>query len=113
VDSDTLSNALNSNFAAVQNFFQSTSPTGFAANLAHDLNSLTDTATGPLYVESNGIAQEVSDLNSQISEFQANLTRQQQELTDQYSTVDSTLQQLPLMLDEVNTQLNSLNPPTT
>jgi flagellar hook-associated protein 2 len=113
VDSGSLSNALSSNFAAVQSFFQSTTPTGFAANFANDLNSLTNPATGLLNAESNGIAQEVSDLKGQISDFQANLKQQQQELTDQYSTINATLEELPMLMDQLNTQLGSLNPSTT
>lgn len=111
-DSGTLSNALNSNFAAVQNFFQSITPSGFAANFANDLNHLTDPSEGPLNAESNGIAQEASDLNSQIQDFQANLKQTEQQLTDQYSAVNSTLQELPLLLSELNTQLSSLKPST-
>ncbi len=108
VDSGKLSNALSSNFAAVQNLFQSTSPTGFAANFANDLSNLTSTTAGPLNAESNSISQNLADLKSQVSDFQANLTQTQQQLTDQYSAVNATLQELPMLLSEVNTQLDSL-----
>jgi flagellar hook-associated protein 2 len=112
VNSGTLSNTLNSNFAAVQNFFQSITPSGFAANFANDLTNLTNPKTGPLNAEANGIAQEAGDLNTQIEDFQANLKQTQQQLTAQYSAVNSILQELPLLLSELNTQLNTLKPST-
>jgi flagellar hook-associated protein 2 len=112
VDSSTLSNALSSNFAAVQNLFQSTSPVGLAANFANDLSNLTNATAGPLNAESNSLATQLTDLKSQISDFEANLTQTEQQLTDQYSTVNSTLQELPVLLDEINTQLGSLKTST-
>jgi flagellar hook-associated protein 2 len=110
VDSGALSNALASNFTAVQNLFQSTSPGGVATNFANDLTNLTDPVGGPLNAESNQIGQEITDLNNQIQDFQTNLTQTQQQLTNQYSTVNATLEELPALMNELNTQLSSLNP---
>jgi flagellar hook-associated protein 2 len=110
VDSGTLSNALSSDFSAVKNLFQSTSPAGVATTFANDLNNLTDPVEGPLNAESNQIGTQITDLNNQIQDFQTNLTQTQQQLTNQYSSVNSTLEELPMLLSEINTQLDSLKP---
>lgn len=108
VDSTTLNEALQNNFSAVQNLFQSTSGVGQA--LQTSLTSLTDPTTGPLNVDMNGISNEVTDLNSQISDFQAQLQQTQTQLTAEYSTINTTLEQMPETIAEINSQLNALNP---
>jgi len=108
IDSSALSNALNSDFPAVKNLFQSTSTTGFAANFKRDLSTFTSSTSGPLNAESNSLDQELSDLNNQIADFETTLTQKANELTTQYSTVNSTLQGLPVLLKEVNSEIDSL-----
>jgi flagellar hook-associated protein 2 len=110
VDSTTLNNALANNFSAVQNLFQSTSPSGVATTLNQDLTWLTSPTAGPLNVDMTGINSELSDLNNQISDFQANLQVQQQQLMTEYSNINTILEQLPETLAAINSELNALNP---
>ena len=108
VDSTTLNDALQNNFAAVQNLFQSTSGVGQAIQTS--LTSLINPTTGALNVDMNGIANQVTDLNNQISDFQSQLQQTQTQLTAEYSTINTTLEQLPETIAEINSQLNALNP---
>ena len=107
VDSSQLSNALASNFQAVQNFFQ-TATTGFAQQLSSDLTNLTSPTNGAIAVDLNGINSSVTSLQSEISDFQANLATEQQTLTTYYSNINATLQSLPSLLASINAQLSSL-----
>jgi flagellar hook-associated protein 2 len=109
VDSATLSDALTNNFSAVQNLFQSTSPSGVAQTLNTDLTSLTDSVNGPLNADMTGIGNEVTDLNNQISDFQVHLQQTQQQLLTQYSRINTMLEQLPQTLAQINSQLDALN----
>jgi len=109
VDSTTLNNALQNNFSAVQNLFQSTSGVGQA--LQTTIDSLSNPVTGPLSADMNGISSEITDLNSQISDFQTQLQNTQTQLTAEYSTINTTLEQLPETLASINSQLDALNPP--
>ena len=59
------------------------------------LTALTDPTNGPLNVDMNGINNQVTDLNSQISDFQLQLQQTQTQLTAEYSTINTTLEQLP------------------
>ena len=108
VNSNTLNDALQNNFAAVQNLFQSVSGVGQA--LQASLTSLTNPTTGALNVDLNGINNQVTDLNSQISNFQLQLQQTQTQLTSEYDTINTTLEQLPETIAEINSQLNALNP---
>jgi flagellar hook-associated protein 2 len=109
VDNGTLTSALNNNFSAVQAFFQQTSsPNGFAVNFYNSLQTLTDPATGPLNIDLQGISQEQQSISQQISDFQANLAQQQQTWIQEYSQINATLQQLPLLISQINGQLSSL-----
>jgi len=109
-DSLDLNDALSNDFSAVQNLFQSTSPSGVAQTLNTDLTNLTDQVNGPLNLDMNSISSQESDLNDQISEFQYQLQQTQAQLTTEYSTINTTLEQLPELINQVNQQLNSLNP---
>jgi flagellar hook-associated protein 2 len=105
VDTTTLNQNLSTNMAAVQNFFQNSTNTGFAQTLNTSLGQMTDPVTGLLSVDINGIAQTQTSLASQISDFQAYLATEQQSLTQQYSQVDTVLQQLPLLQSQIAQQL--------
>jgi len=106
VDSGTLSSALNNNFSAVQNLFQqSTGQSGFAVQLNNDLTNLTNTVTGPMAVDLQGVNQGLTSVASDISDFQANIAVQQQTLTTQFSQVNATLQQLPLTIQQIDSEL--------
>jgi len=110
VDSTTLNDALQNNFSAVQNLFQSTAPAGVGQTLQIALTSLTNSVAGPLAVDMNGISDEVTDLNSQISDFQLQLQNTQTQLLAEYNTINTTLEQLPETLASINSQLDALNP---
>lgn len=104
VDSGTLQAALTSNFSGVQSFFQNTT-TGFAQNFDAVLNGLNAPGTGSLVLDAQGISQSQQDLASQISDLQANIAVQQQTLTQTYSQMNVTLQELPLLLQQINAEL--------
>ncbi len=114
VDSGTLGAALSSNPSAVQNFFQQASGTsGYAINFGNDLLNLTNVGSGPLYVDLQGIAQNQQSLQNDINEFQTRLAQQQQLWLQEYAQVNSTLQTLPLLLQQINGQLGSIGSSST
>jgi flagellar hook-associated protein 2 len=111
VDTATLNNAIQNNFAAVQNFMQGTSSNGFASFLNNQLNTLTEPVTGAFTVDLQSISSENSDLQNQIDTFQTYLNSQQTLLTAEYDQADINLQQIPQEEAQVNAELGY--PPTT
>ena len=111
VDDDTLSEVLASNLAGVQNFFQSSDPNnpGFAVRFGQDLNDLTDPTKSMILLDQKGISDTQSMLTDQINELEERLTAQQKVLTDQYSKVDAALRQLPVLMQQVQSQLAALS----
>ncbi len=104
VDSPTLSNALNSNFTAIQSFFQSTT-TGAGQALSSALTNLTDPTQSPVALDQQGITNTQSDLTNQIANINANLAQEQQTLIDKYSNVNAILQTLPVLQQQISSQL--------
>jgi flagellar hook-associated protein 2 len=104
IDVPTLTNSLNSNFSAIQNFFQSTS-TGVGQALTAGLTNIADPTQGSIAQDLNGITQQQTDLASQILDLQANLTQEQQTLVTKYSNVNVILQQLPILQQQISQQL--------
>ncbi len=104
VDSSKLSGALNQNNAAALNFFQSAG-TGFARQFNTVLGTMTDPTQGAVSVEIKGATDSVTSLQSQITDFEARMTLIQNQLTTQFDTVNTTLQQMPLLLAQINSQL--------
>lgn len=109
VNSSQLEATLQSSPAAVQSFFQATNTGSFGANLEASLTTIADPVTGALTLDSNGLAQTQTDLTNQINDFQTQLSSQETALTAEYDQVDTTLQELPLLLSQVNSQLSSLS----
>ena len=108
VDSSQLSSALASNPAAVQNFFQNASQTGFANAFNTDLTNLTDPTQGLLNVDLAQNQTEQTNLATNITNFQTQLTAQQTALTAQYAAVNASLQAYPLLLQEMTETLATL-----
>ena len=104
VDSTKLTNALSSQNSDVQNFFQTTG-TGFAQKLNATLTSMTDPTQGALNVELNGINTSVSTLSNQIADFESRMSQRQTDLINQYAKINATLEQLPTLLSQINSQL--------
>jgi flagellar hook-associated protein 2 len=111
LNSATLTNAVQNNFAAVQNFMQGASSNGFASFLNTQLSNLTAPVTGAFTVDLQSISSENADLQDQINNFQTYLNAQQTLLTAQYDQADITLQQLPEEQAQINAELGY--PPTT
>ena len=113
IDSTTLSDALSSSYSEVQNFFQSTSPAGWAETAGTEMTQLTDPTKGPVASDISGLNQSNSDLASQISDFEANMSEVKQQLTSQYDNLDTLLIQYPMQMQEAAAQLASLPDSTT
>ncbi|MGB8774661.1 MAG: flagellar filament capping protein FliD, partial [Terriglobales bacterium] len=108
VDSTTLSSALTSNQAAVQNFFTNSNSTGFADNINADLTNLTDPSTGILTEDLASNQSQQNDLTTEITNFQTQLTAQTAQLDQVFDQVNANLEQFPFTLEEVNAALASL-----
>lgn len=107
VDSTKLGNALTKQNGDVQNFLQATD-TGFAQVFNKTLTSMTDPTQGALQVELSNINSNVSALTAQINDFETRMTDRQQALINQYSQINVTLEQLPTLLAQINSQVGSL-----
>lgn len=114
VDSSELDATLSNDPSSVQNFFQQSSgANGFAINFGNDLMNLTNPAEGPLYIDLQGIQQNQQFIQNDINDFQTRLAQQQQLWLQEYAQVNSTLQTLPLMLQQIEGQLGTLSGSST
>jgi flagellar hook-associated protein 2 len=105
LDTGTLAGAMQSNFSAVQNFFQGTNSNGFANSLGTQLTTMTDPTNGAFTVDLQSISSENTDLQNQINDFQAYLATQTTLLTAEYNQADALLQQLPIEEQQIAAEL--------
>jgi flagellar hook-associated protein 2 len=105
VDSAKLSNAVQNNFGAVQSFLQGTSANGFAASLNTQLNMLVDPLSGAFTVDLSSISAENTDLQNQVNDFQTYLQARTIYLTNEYNQADISLQELPSLESQINSEL--------
>ena len=108
LDTDTLDDALNSNFPDVMGFFQNTG--SFGVSLMNTINGLggdgASTDLIPLAQAQN--ASQESSLNADITNENALLATQKTQLTDELNTANQILQAIPGQLNEVNSIFDSL-----
>jgi len=110
LNSATLSNALQSNYNDVQNFFQGTSLNGFANSLDQQLTSYISPADGAFTVDLQSISSEENDLQTDINNFETNyITPLRAQLQSEYSQAEILLQQLPTEMQQINTELGLNN----
>lgn len=107
VDNGKLSAALSSNYSAVQNLLQNTT-NGFSQNLSTVLTNINGAGTGILSLDAQSITNTSQDLTKQIADLQASLATQQTSLTAIYAQVNTTLQELPLLENQISQQLASV-----
>ncbi len=109
VDSSTLNNAITANPDAIANFFSNNNGTGFADNLANDLNNLTNPVTGALNADLSANQSQQTNINKDISNLQTQLSTQATALTQELDQVNASLEQYPFLLQEVTASLGSLS----
>lgn len=108
VDSGTLQNALQNNYGDVQSFFQGSALNGFANSLDKQVSSFTSVSDGAFTVDLQSINGQISDLQTNISNFQTNyIAPLQTQLQTEYSQAEAELQQLPLQMQEINAELGN------
>jgi flagellar hook-associated protein 2 len=108
MDDKKLTAALSDHFADLLSFFQSTDISGFARHFATDLGGLTDSTEGILNLRLAENTSTQKMLTDRINDLEDRLTARQQELIQQYSKVDTALREFPLLMAQINSQLNSL-----
>jgi flagellar hook-associated protein 2 len=106
IDNSKLSAAVNSDFNGVQNFFHPVTGTGFAASLKAQLDPLTDPTQGAFSIELKGMADGQKSFQDQIDNYEIYIATEQTLLTQQYTQVDLALRQLPLLQQQINSELN-------
>ena len=108
LDSATLSSAVSTNFAGVQSFLQGTNSNGFADFLNNQLNTMTDATSGAFTVDLQSLTNENSDLQDSINNFEDWLQSEQTRLTAEYNQVAATLQQLPILEKQIQSELGNI-----
>jgi flagellar hook-associated protein 2 len=105
-DSATLSTTLQNNFGDVQNFFQGASLNGFANSLDQQLTNFTSPADGAFTLDLKSLSTQYSDLQTDITNFETNyITPLKAQLQSEYSSAEIALQQLPTLMNQINTEL--------
>jgi flagellar hook-associated protein 2 len=108
VDSGKLESALASNYSAVQNFFQSTTPQGFSQILNTTLKGMLDSSSGAVTVDLKGITDTNTSLQNQIDDMNVRLDTEEQSLLLQFEQVDALLRSYPTTMDQISAVLASL-----
>ncbi len=108
VDSASLKSALASNYSAVQNFFQSTSPQGFSAKLNSTLSSMLDPISGAVTVDLKGISDDNTNLQDRIDDMNIRFDGEEQSLLTEFEQVDALLRSYPTTMDQITAVLASL-----
>jgi flagellar hook-associated protein 2 len=108
VDSGKLESALASNYSAVQNFFQSTTPQGFSQTLNATLKGMLDSSKGAVTVDLRGISDTNTSLQNQIDDMNTRLDTEEQSLLLQFEQVDALLRSYPTTMDQISAVLASL-----
>lgn len=107
VDSSTLQNTLQNNFAGVQTFFQGSALNGFANNMDQQLTSFLAPANGAFTVDLQSMTSQETTLKTNITNFQTNvIDPMQTRLTAQFTQAETELQELPNELKQINQEFN-------
>jgi flagellar hook-associated protein 2 len=107
VNSSTLQNTLQNNFAGVQSFFQGSALNGFANNMDQQLTNFLAPGNGAFVVDLQSMNSEETTLKQDITNFQSTVIAPlQTSLQAQFSKAETELQELPLELKQINQEFN-------
>jgi len=81
---------------------------GFVQNLSTSLNALIASGSGSLSLDAQGLSSTSQSLSQTISDLQDAFNTKQQNLFLVYSRVNATLQELPLLQQQLSQQLASI-----
>jgi len=110
VDSSALQSALSNNFGDVQSFFQGSAFNGFANTLDQQLTTFIAPDNGAFTVDLQNISSENTTLQDDITNFQTNYIQPlQTQLQADYSQAEILLQQLPVEMKQISTELGQNN----
>jgi flagellar hook-associated protein 2 len=110
IDDATLSNMVQNNFSAVQNFFQGATDNGFANTLQTQLSNFTQSGSGAFTVDLSSLSSEYTDLTNQINDFETNyITSQQAIYQAEYSQAEIALESLAQTQSQLNALLGNNN----
>ncbi len=108
VDDTTLGDAIQNNFANVQQFFEGTALNGFASSLSNQLQNLTDSSNGAFTVELSNMQSDYNGLQDDITNFQNNyISPLQASLTAEYNAAEIALQELNTTKQQINAELGN------
>lgn len=106
VDSGTLQSVLSNKFNDAQSFFQGSSLNGFANMLDQQLTAFIAPGNGAFTVDLQSINSQTSTLQDNINNFQTNYIQPlQAQLQNDYSQAEILLQQLPVEMRQISTEL--------
>jgi flagellar hook-associated protein 2 len=107
VNSSTLQNTLQNNFAGVQSFFQGSALNGFANNMDQQLTNFLAPGNGAFVVDLQSMNSEETTLKQDITNFQTTVIAPlQTSLQAQFSKAETELQELPMELKQINQEFN-------
>jgi flagellar hook-associated protein 2 len=101
LNTDTLTQAMNSQYGDVQNFFQAAK--GFGMTMMTAVNNSGSTASlGTLHLAAQSNASIESNLNDSIANLESSIATQKTQLTTQLNAANQMLQLIPLQVNEIN-----------
>jgi flagellar hook-associated protein 2 len=108
LDADTLSSALNNNFAQVVSLFQNTS--SFGLTFTNTLNGLGNSSgsDGAISVALSEDSSQESTLNDNVSKQEALISTQKSSLTTELNSANQILQGIPEQMQEVNEMYSAI-----
>ena len=110
MNSTVLDDVLSNHYSDFQNFFQSTDSGAFGQTVGNMLLQITDPTQGTVSADISAQQAISKSLTDQINDFEDQMTAVQQQLTNQYSQLNVLLQQYPMQIQEINSQLSALDP---
>jgi flagellar hook-associated protein 2 len=108
VDSSTLQNTLQNNFAGVQSYFQGAALNGFANNMDQQLTNFLSPANGAFTVDLQSMNSQETTLKDDITNYQTSVVDPlQTRMTAQFSEAEEELQELPNELKQISAEFGN------